>query len=82
MPAHCLPEPRLHPLYFVEHVGRRGVRWFPELDRDSNSRSAVIDLIRTREVDPIKVLEVDEVAGSVRDVTEELKAEAFDMVFA
>jgi hypothetical protein len=65
---------RPSPLYFVEHQGRRA-RYFPETDRDSNSRRAVIDLIRTLEVNPVKVLEVDEVEGTCRDVTEDLLRE-------
>lgn len=62
------------PLYFVEHQGKhvRG-KWFIELDRDSNSRAAVIEMIRSGEVDAVKVLEIDEEANSCRDVTEEFK---------
>jgi hypothetical protein len=58
------------PLYFIEHQGLRA-RYFLEVDRDENSRASVIELIRTREADPVKVIEVDEAAGTVRDVTEE-----------
>ena len=69
-----------NPLYFVETVSPR-VRgaWFVELDRDTNSRAHVIGLIRTGEVRPIKILEVDESAGTCRDVTLELTEEADDM---
>ena len=57
----------LNKLFFVEHnFGRLG-RAFLELDRDSNSREAVLNLIRTREVDPVCVLEVDEEAGIIRN---------------
>jgi hypothetical protein len=69
----------MQPLYFIEHQGRRG-RWFLELDRDENSRAAVIEAIRTKNADPVKILEVDEDAGTVRDVTDELVAEALDPV--
>jgi len=72
-----------NPLYFIETQSPR-IRgpWFTEVDRDTNSRAAVIDLIRTGEVDPVKVLEIDEDAGSCRDVTEEIVAEAMDMEVA
>ena len=62
-----------NPLYFVETVSPR-VRgaWFTELDRDTNSRAHVIGLIRTGEIRPIKILEVDEDAGTCRDVTDEI----------
>ena len=69
-----------NPLYFVETQGRRA-RWFIECDRDTNSRKHVIGLIRTGEVSPVKVLEIDEESGSCRDVTDELKAEAMARVF-
>ena len=67
-----------HPLYFLEIQSPR-IRgaWFTEMDRDTNSRAHVIGLIRSGEVDPVKVLEIDEEAGSCRDVTEELMADAF-----
>ena len=60
-----------HPVYFIESdLGRLG-RVFIETDRDSNSRSHVIGLIRSGEVKPVKVIEVCEDEGTVRDVTEE-----------
>jgi hypothetical protein len=66
----------LSPLYLAEcRFGRFG-NAFRETDRDSNSRSEIIDLIRTGEIDVIKVIEVDEVAGTVCDVTDELVSEA------
>jgi hypothetical protein len=65
----------MQPIYLIEHQGIRA-RYFLETDRDSNSRKAVIDLIRTGEAKPVKVLEIDEDAGTVRDVTDELKGEA------
>jgi hypothetical protein len=66
------------PLYFVEHQGRKA-RYFLEADRDSNSRRAVIDLIRSREVEPVKVLEIDEIEGTCRDVTAEIVFEALEL---
>ena len=76
MSAHCIPEPRPTALYFVEQRSPR-VRgaWFGELDRDTNSRQSTIDAIRTKDVDPVKVLEVDERAGTCRDVTDEIMAQ-------
>lgn len=67
---------RPHPLYLAEvNLGRLG-RVFIETDRDRNSREFVVGLIRTGEIDPVKVIEIDEEAGSVRDVTDELVDEA------
>lgn len=71
----------MQPIYLIEHQGLRA-RYFLEIDRDSNSRSEVIDMIRTKQCDPVKILEVDEDAGSCRDVTDELVAEALDPVMA
>lgn len=69
----------LSPLYLAEcSYGRHG-NAFRETDRDSNSRAAIIDLIRSGEIDVIKVIEVDEAAGTVIDVTDELMAEAMDL---
>ena len=63
-------------LYFVEHnFGRLG-RAFLELDRDSNSRAAIVEMIRSGEADPVSILEIDEAAGTCRNVTEELCDEA------
>lgn len=63
-------------LYFVENdFGRLG-RGFVECDRDTNSRDEVVRLIRSGGLAPVKILEIDEDAGSCRDVTEELVAEA------
>jgi hypothetical protein len=64
-------------LYFVEKRSPR-VRgaWFGEIDRDTNTRQSTVDAIRTGEVDPVKVLEVDEGAGTCRDVTDEIMAQA------
>jgi hypothetical protein len=70
---------RPHPLYFVETLlPRTRVRCFIEVDRDSNSRAAVLDLIRTGEVDPVTVLEIDETEGTARNVTAEIVAAASD----
>lgn len=60
-------------LYFIETQSSRLGRWFIECDRDSNSRAQVIGLIRSGEVDPVKVLEVIEDEGTCRDVTDEFK---------
>ena len=77
MTARCAPEPRSSVLYFVEQrTARVRGAWFGELDRDTNSRQSTIDAIRTGEVDPVKVLEVDERAGTCRDVTDEIMAQA------
>ena len=54
-----------HPLYLIEaDFGRIG-RAFIETDRDSNSRAHAIELIRSGEVNPIKVLEVCEDEGTL-----------------
>lgn len=71
----------MQPIYLIEHQGRRA-RYFIEIDRDSNSRSDVIEMIRTKQCDPVKILEVDEDAGTVRDVTEDMVGEAMDGVAA
>jgi hypothetical protein len=60
----------MQPIYLVEHQGLRA-RYFVETDRDSNSRAQVIGLIRSGEVNPVKVIEVCEDEGTVRNVTEE-----------
>ena len=70
------------PLYFLETKTSKLGRWFIECDRDSNSRAHVIGLIRSGEVDPVKVLEVCEDEGTVRDVTDEIKAAAIESAFA
>ncbi len=65
---------QMNTLYFVETTSPRLGNWFLECDRDTNSRASAIRQIR--EGDIIKVLEVNEDAGTVRDVTDELKEEA------
>lgn len=66
----------MQPLYLAEvNLGRLG-RVFIETDRDSNSRDHVISLIASREIEPVKVLEIDEEANSCRDVTSEIIDEA------
>lgn len=61
----------MQPLYLIEaDFGRIG-RAFIETDRDTNSRAHVIELIRSGEVKPIKVLEIVEDEGTCRDVTDE-----------
>jgi hypothetical protein len=73
MTAHCAPEPRLSPLYFVEVIGQRtGASYFGEVDRDDNSLSAIVDAIISGEVDPIKILMIDEAAGTCVDVTDDI----------
>jgi len=69
----------VQPIYLIEHQGIRA-RYFLEIDRDSNSRSSVIEMIRAKQCDPVKILEVDEDAGTVRDVTDDLVSEALDPV--
>lgn len=61
------------PIYFIETTSPR-IRgaWFIETDRYQNSRAHVIGLICSGEVDPVKVLEIDEDAGTVRDVTADI----------
>lgn len=67
---------RPSPLYLPECIfGRHGIA-FRETDRDSNSREAVVDLIRSGEIEVVKVIEIDEVEGTCRDVTDELISEA------
>ena len=66
----------MNPLYFIETQTAKLGRWFIECDRDKNSRAYVIELIRTGEVDPIKVLEICEDEGTCRDVTDEIIAAA------
>jgi len=73
------------PLYFAEvQYGRLGPA-FRETDRDLNSRAEIVSLIRTREIDPLKIIEVIEPCeeyphGRVSDVTDELVAAAIDPV--
>ena len=63
-------------LYFIEIAGLkiRG-KWFLECDRDE-TRADVLDTINIYGSQVLKVLEVDEAAGTCRDVTEEMVAEA------
>jgi hypothetical protein len=71
MTCHCSPS-RPAPLYLIEaSFGRRG-RAFIETDRDANSRDKVVELIRSGEVTPVKIICVDEDAGSVCDVTSDI----------
>jgi hypothetical protein len=57
-------------VFFIEaNFGRYG-KSFIATDRDSNSRAHVIELIRSGEVNAVKVIEVCEDQGTVRDVTE------------
>lgn len=64
------------PLYFAEcRYGKLGDE-FQATDRADNSRDAIIRLIRAGGVDVIKILEIDEDAGTCRDVTAEFHAAA------
>jgi hypothetical protein len=76
MACHC--SRTREPLYLVEHAGTRCGPRFVETDRDSNSRRSVIEQIRTKEIDPICILAIDEIEGTCIDVTEDLVAEAMD----
>ncbi len=68
------------PLYLAEcRYGRHG-NAFRETDRDRNSRAEIISLIRSGEIDVIKVIEIDEVEGRCRDVTEEIAMEAVNLM--
>jgi hypothetical protein len=63
------------PIFLAEcRYGRLG-NAFRETDRDSNSRDEIVSLIRSREIAVIKVIEIDEVEGTCRDVTEDLLRE-------
>ncbi|HYM31834.1 MAG TPA: hypothetical protein VEU47_11065 [Candidatus Cybelea sp.] len=80
MPAATRTPSRPSPLYLAEcRYGRLG-HAFRETDRDSNSRAEIIDLMRTGEIEAIKVLEIDEVEGTCRDVTLELQLEVSAMM--
>ena len=63
-------------LYFIEcDFGRIG-RAFVEIDRDRNSRAAVIEDIGSGEYrDVLTVLEANPVTGACRDVTDEIMGE-------
>lgn len=69
------------PLYFSENShGKLGFE-FAAVDRDTNSRAAIIQAIRDRSIDPRKIIEVTEPCdehplGRVVDVTDELIKEA------
>jgi len=76
MSCRCAPEPNPGPLYFAEcSYGKLGNE-FQATDRDKNSRASIVREIRSGGIDPIKILEIDEQAGTCRDVTDELIAEA------
>src|ERR1700761_8459213 len=77
MPAYSR-KPITQILYFVEvNYGTKIGRAFVELDRDRNSREAVIEDIRTgQHRDVLTILEVDASAGRCRDVTLEILGEA------
>jgi hypothetical protein len=76
MPAYSKPASRSAPLYMAEcSYGKLG-REFQATDRDTNSRIEIVRQIRSGAIDPVKILLVDEEAGTVTDVTDELLAEA------
>ena len=70
-----------NPLYFIENdYGRLGVE-FDAMDRDRDSRAAIVRLIRSGVVNPVKIIEVIEPCdeyprGQCLDVTAEIVAEA------
>lgn len=70
------PAPRPLPLYLAEcSFGRLG-NAFRETDRDQNSRDEIVGLIRSGEIHVVKVIEIDEIEGTCRDVTSEIVDEA------
>lgn len=76
MTCYCKPEPKPGPLYMVEvSYGKLGVE-FQATDRDTNSRVEIVRQIRSGAIDPVKILLVDELAGTVTDVTDEILTEA------
>lgn len=75
-PVRCAPPSRPQPLYFSENSYGKLGREFQATDRDNNSRVEIVRQIRAGAIDPVKILEIDEVAGTCRDVTDELLAEA------
>ncbi|MGY4614798.1 hypothetical protein ACVWZ4_000025 [Bradyrhizobium sp. USDA 4472] len=77
--------PMPNALYFAEVNHRRLGPAFRETDRDLNSRDEIIGLIRSGEIDPLKIIEVVEPCdeypnGRVADVTDEIVAAAIDPV--
>lgn len=65
----------MNAIYLIEaNFGRNG-RAFIETDRDQNSRAHAVELIRSGEVNAIKVLEINEDAGTCRDVTTDILEE-------
>lgn len=70
------PTPRPLPLYLAEcSYGRHG-NAFRETDRDRDSRDEIIGLIRSGEIEVVKIIEINEINGTVFDVTDELVSEA------
>jgi hypothetical protein len=70
------PTPRPLPIYFAEvSYGRLG-NAFRETDRDRNSRDEIVSLIRSGEIEVVKIIEINEINGTVFDVTDELVEEA------
>lgn len=62
------------PLYLVEcSYGRLG-NSFRETDRDTNSLAQILELIRSGEIEPVKILEIDEEMNRVEDITAEVMA--------
>jgi hypothetical protein len=69
------PSPRPLPIYFAE-VDYGCAKAFQETDRDRNSRQAIVEMIRSGEIEVVKVIEINEINGTVFDVTDELVSEA------
>jgi len=64
------------PLYFIEVKTERLGRWFLEADRDQNGRKMAIEAARDSRHQLVKVLEVFEDEGTVRDITSDIIEEA------
>lgn len=63
-------------LYFVELDHGRNGKAFAQIDRDRNSRKAVIEDIGAGEYrDVLTVIEANPVSGACRDVTDEIMGE-------
>lgn len=59
------------PVYLVEHQGLTA-RYFVETDRDDNNLNSIIGMIRSGELKPVKIIEMDEEAGTLENITEEV----------
>jgi hypothetical protein len=61
----------MRPIYFVEHQGLTA-RYFVETDRDDNNLNSIIGMIRSGELKPVKIIEMDEEAGTIENITDEV----------